>query len=145
MRIQQHQRIDQERFVQVRERGKDQAVFQQIFHEKQTGLTQERLQSLLKQLDQSGVRLSVSRTMRDLMEYKQTIRDFLQEIVQNGYSLEQHNSFQQNGRDKKLILIKQVDTKLLELSDRVFDNQTSSVDILDKLGEIKGLLVNLYM
>ncbi|WP_053365289.1 YaaR family protein [Bacillus sp. FJAT-27245] len=145
MKIQQSHGIGHERFLAVRERGKETHSFQQIFQDSQVGLSQERLQSLLTQLDRNGNRLAVSRTIQDLLAYKQTIREFLQEVVQNGFSLEEHRSFQHNGREKKLILIKQVDSHLLELSDQVFDKQTTTVSLLDKLGEIKGLLVNLYM
>ncbi|RDU35917.1 DUF327 domain-containing protein [Neobacillus piezotolerans] len=145
MKIQQSHGIGQERLLTVRERGRETPSFQQIFVDRQAGLSQERLQTLLVQLDRNGNRLAVSRTIQDLFAYKQTIKEFLQEVVQNGFSLEEHHSFQQNGREKKLILIKQVDTHLLELSDQVFDKQTTTVSLLDKLGEIKGLLVNIYM
>ncbi|WP_059172689.1 YaaR family protein [Bacillus sp. FJAT-27445] len=145
MKIQQSHGIGQERHLPVRERGIESPSFQQIFHDRQLGLSKERLESLLSQLDRNGSRLTVSRSMQDLLAYKQTIREFLQEVVHNGYTLEEHRNFQQNGREKKLILIKQVDRHLLELSDQVFDQQTTTVGLLDKLGEIKGLLVNLYM
>lgn len=144
MKIQQSHGLSQERILPVREREKDLPSFQEIFQEKQFDLSQDRLQSLLKELNQHGSRLSLSRSMQDLMAYKQTIRNFLKEVVENGYSLEEHRGFNPNGRDKRLKLIKQVDQHLLELSEQVLEKQTSSVDLLKKIGEIKGLLVNLY-
>ncbi|MEW9052675.1 MAG: YaaR family protein [Neobacillus sp.] len=145
MKIQQSQAINQERFVPVRERGNETPSFQQIFQETQFDLTQDRLQSLLKTLDQHGNRLAASQTVKDLMLYKQSIQDFLKEVVQNGYSLEEYRSFQGGGREKKLKIIKKIDEQLIQLSEQVMEKQTAAVDLLKTIGEIKGLLVNLYM
>ncbi|WP_342429517.1 YaaR family protein [Neobacillus sp. FSL H8-0543] len=144
MKIQQSHGISQERFVPVREKGKESPAFQQIFQETQFDLTQDRLQSLLKVLDQNGNRLSTSKSVRDLLAYKQSIQDFLKEVVQNGYSLEEYRSFHPNGRDKRLKIIKQIDQQLIQLSEQIIEKQAASVDLLKTIGEIKGLLVNLY-
>lgn len=145
MKIQQNHSVNQERYFSVREKGKEALSFQNIFKEKQGDFSQNRLQSLFKQLEEQGNRLSRSRTVQDLLSYKQTIRSFLQEVVQNGLSLEEHSGFQPNGREKRLVMIKQVDKKLVELSEQVIEKQAPSVELLEKIGEIKGLLVNLYL
>lgn len=145
MKINQSLGISQERFHPVREKGIESPSFQQMLHKKQSDLSQERLQSILKELNLQETRLSHSRTMQDLIAYKQTIRNFLQEIVQNGYSLEEQRNSLPNGREKRLKVIKQVDQKLVELSEQVLEKQATSVQLLEKMGEIKGLLVNLYL
>jgi uncharacterized protein YaaR (DUF327 family) len=145
LKIQQSLGVSQERFVPVREKGKESPSFQQIFQDTQFDLTQNRLQSLLKEIDQNGKRLSTSQTVKDLLAFKQSIQDFLKEVVQKGYSLEEYRSFHSNGRDKRLKLIKQIDQQLIKLSEQVIEKQTASVDLLKTIGEIKGLLVNLYM
>jgi uncharacterized protein len=144
LKIQQSLGVNQERILSVRDRGKESLSFQRVFEERQFELSHERLQSLLKELNQHGDRLESSRSMQDLITYKQKIRDFLKEVVQNGYALEEHKGFHPNGRDKRLKLIKQVDQHLLELSAQVMEKQTPSVEILKKIGEIKGLLINIY-
>jgi uncharacterized protein len=145
VKINQSLGINQERFLPVREKGKESANFQQLLTKKQTDFSQERLHSILKELDMHETRLSHSRTVQDLISYKQKIREFLQEVVQNGYSLDEHRSSFSNGREKRLKLIKQVDEKLVELSNQVLESQAPSVELLEKMGEIKGLLVNLYL
>jgi uncharacterized protein YaaR (DUF327 family) len=145
VKIQQSLGISQERFLPTRERGKEVPAFQQILQEKQLDLSQNRLQSLLNELNQHETRLSLSRSLQDLMSYKQTIRNFLKEVVQNGVSIEEHLGSHPNGREKRLKLIKQVDHHLLELSEQVLEKQAPTVDLLEKMGEIKGLLVNLYL
>jgi uncharacterized protein YaaR (DUF327 family) len=145
LKIQQNLGLSQNRFFSARERGKDSLSFQQIFQDNQLNQSQDRVQSLIKDLEQQGTRLSRSRSIKDLMEYKQTIRNFLNEVVQNGLSVEDHTSHLPNGREKRLKMIKQVDQRLLELSEQVIEKQAPTVDLLQKIGEIKGLLVNLYL
>lgn len=145
MKIQQSQAINQDRFIPVREKGKESPSFQQIFQESQVDLTKDRLQTLLKDLEKNGIRLSTSQSVKDLLAFKQSIQDFLKEVVQNGYSIEEYRSFHSNGRDKRLKIIKQIDQQLIKLSEQVMEKQTTSVGLLKTIGEIKGLLVNLYM
>jgi uncharacterized protein len=145
LKIQQSLGVSQERFVPVRERGKESPSFQKVFQDTQFDLTQDRLQSLLKELDQNANRLSTSQSVKDLLAYKQSIQEFLKEVVQKGYSLEEYRHFHSGGRDKRLKIIKQIDEQLIKLSDQVMEKQTASVDLLKTIGEIKGLLVNLYM
>jgi uncharacterized protein len=145
MKINQSLGISQERLLPVREKGVESPNFQQLLQKKQTDLSQERLQSILSELHKHETRLSHSQTMQDLIAYKQTIRSFLQEVVQNGFSLDEQKGFQPNGREKRLKMVKQVDEKLVELSNQVLEKQATSVQLLEKMGEIKGLLVNLYL
>jgi uncharacterized protein len=137
--------VNQERIFPLRDRGTEGTSFQQMLQENQLGFSKERLQVLLKEIDQHGSRLSRSQTIEDLLAFKQTIRNYLQEVVQHGYSLEEHKGFHPNGREKRLIMVKEVDTHLLELSETILEKQATSVQLLEKIGEIKGLLVNIYL
>jgi uncharacterized protein YaaR (DUF327 family) len=42
-------------------------------------------------------------------------------------------------------VVETVDEKLSELTDELMKKEESSIDILGKVGEIKGLLINIYM
>lgn len=145
MKIQQNPGITQERFFSVRERGKDTPSFQEVLDVKQSQLSQERFHALISKMEEQGNRLSTSKSLKDLMEYKQTIRELMKEVASNSYSLEERRGFHPNGREKRLMLIKQVDKHLVELSEQVLEKQASSVDLLRKMDEIKGLLINLYL
>ena len=41
--------------------------------------------------------------------------------------------------------MRQIDAKLVELADDLLNEEKSSVDLLARVGEIKGLLINIYM
>ncbi|WHY88383.1 YaaR family protein [Neobacillus novalis] len=145
MKIQPNHGVNQERFFSTREKGKETLSFHHILQEKQTTLSEARLQTIFDELEQHGSSLSRSRSLKDLIAYKQTIQSFLKEVAQNGVAIEEHKGSYPNGREKRLKMIKQVDHQLLGLSDLVLDKQAPSIDLLQKMGEIKGLLVNLYL
>jgi uncharacterized protein YaaR (DUF327 family) len=144
LKIQQGFSVSKERMLPTREKERVLQSFQQILQEKQSFLSMDRLHILMEEMEQQGMRLSKSRTLQDLMKYKQIIHEFLREVVQHGLSAEEHRGQQANGREKKLTLIKQVNQKLLELSSHVLEKNTSGLQVLETIGEIKGLLVNLY-
>jgi uncharacterized protein YaaR (DUF327 family) len=58
--------------------------------------------------------------------------------------MKQSRSWDYNGNSRSLKIIEQVDQSLVELADEVVNKESSTIDILAKIGEIKGLLINLY-
>jgi len=40
--------------------------------------------------------------------------------------------------------VKEIDQQLITLTEAVVEQEKPSIDLLDKIGEIKGLLINLY-
>jgi len=58
-------------------------------------------------------------------------------------SLENQHSFDRLGRSKRYKVIKELDEKLLELTNITLEKESKHLSILDNIGEIRGLLVNL--
>ncbi len=116
---------------------------------KQIGVKQDKLQTeelthLLKKIDEEGQRLLHHQTIKDLNNYKKSVHKFVQEAVRYGLDTQTSRSWHQQGGSPQT-LVKRVDQKLMELTDDVLNKSSKSVDLLGKIGEIKGLLVNLYI
>jgi uncharacterized protein len=105
----------------------------------------EHLGRLLSDIEVAGERLSRSRTFKDLAKYKTLVKRFLKEAVDYGMDLKESHTWNQFGEGRKLTIIETVDEMLIQLSEGLFQKEKESIDILGKLGEIKGLLINLYM
>lgn len=113
--------------------------------QQQTGqLKQAELQKLMSDLTTQGQTIARLRSFKDLAKYKRMVKKFLKEAVDYGMQLKQSHSFLLDGDNRKLVIVEEVDEKLMELTEVVMDNEKSSIDILDLIGEIKGLLINLY-
>lgn len=100
---------------------------------------------LLGNINAAGERLARSRNLRDMAKFKMLVRRFLQEAVESGLELEQSHTWNQFGEGRRLNLVKEIDSKLVELAEAMLDEEKTSIDLLAKIGEIKGLLINLYM
>lgn len=107
-------------------------------------LKEQELGKLIKDITAQGERVARHRSFRDLAKYKRMIKDFLQESVQHGMNLKHSHSWNMDGQPRKLTTIDSIDEKLKELTDTVVDQEKRSIDILGIVGEIKGLLINLY-
>lgn len=120
--------------------------FQQVFTEKQTNFAKAQLNALLENIHKQGDKLARSRTLKDLHQYKRLIKSFLQDVVKFGLSLEETTSFSpMSSRERKLKVIKEIDKQLLELSQEILETEDENIQLLDKIGEIKGLLIDLYL
>jgi len=72
------------------------------------------------------------------------VKTFLQDTVYNGLDLKRSSSFSLDGQHSMLQIVEEVDAKLIELTEQVMGQEKKTVDLLDLIGEIKGLLINLY-
>lgn len=132
-------------FFQKETKQAESSSFQQILTDSKTNLVKEQLSSLLDGIQKQGERLVQSRTAADLQKYKKLIQSFLQEVVKNGLSLEITDSFTSMNRGRRLKIIKEIDKNLLELSKKILEKEDANIQLLDKIGEIKGLLIDLYL
>ncbi len=133
-------------FSQKETKSTELASFQRILTEKQSSVAKEYLSTLLEGITKQGERLVRSRSLKDLHEYKRLIKSFLQEVVKHGLSLEETTSFSSSSsRERKLKVIKEIDKKLLDLSEEMIKQEDQNIRLLDNIGEIKGLLIDLYL
>ncbi|MCZ0703626.1 uncharacterized protein YaaR (DUF327 family) [Natronobacillus azotifigens] len=102
------------------------------------------LEQLMKGISLQGERLTRYRTFKELAKYKRLVKDFVKEAVDYGMDLSHSHSFNFHGDSRKLTLVKKIDEKLLTITEVVLEQEKRSIDILDLIGEIKGLLINLY-
>lgn len=120
------------------------ASFQRIMSTYSKGLTEDHLQQLLQKIDQQGIQLSEKPTFHELRKYKDLVKQFMNDVTKNGMGLYQTESWDPYAGNKTLKAVQVLDRKLIELTDHVLNQQTAGLSILERIGEIKGLLINLY-
>jgi uncharacterized protein YaaR (DUF327 family) len=121
------------------------ASFQKIISSYSKDLTDDHLlQQLLQEIDQQGQQLSEKRTFHVLRKYKDLVKQFMGEVSKNGTGLYQAETWDPYGGNKTLKTIQVLDRKLMELTDQVLNQQKNGLSLLERIGEIKGLLINLY-
>lgn len=99
---------------------------------------------MLSDIEVFGKKLTKSRNLKDLARFKGLVKRFVKETVDNGLNIETSRSFDIYGNTRTLALVKALDEKLIELTEDMMNQEKPSIDLLERIGEIKGLLINLY-
>jgi uncharacterized protein YaaR (DUF327 family) len=78
----------------------------------------------------------------EIKQYKQAVRHFLRYVVENGYGIKTEN-YLFNHEKRRKVQIEVVDQKLEQLASGILSGQLGQVELLARLDEITGLLVDL--
>ncbi|WP_456265954.1 MULTISPECIES: YaaR family protein [unclassified Bacillus (in: firmicutes)] len=145
MKINQDMRLRLEkRELQAMKGSQTSASFKASMETQSGKLRLEQLTVMLSDIEVFGKKLAKSRNLKDLARFKGLVKRFVKETVDNGLNIETSRSFDIYGNTRTLALVKALDEKLVELTEEMMDQEKPSIDLLERIGEIKGLLINLY-
>lgn len=117
------------------------------FKEKLENLKQEQirdeLKTLFSKIEGQTSKLQDRLFIEDLVEYKKLVRDFLDISVNNSHIFYKENSLDRRGRHRIYSIVKKVDTELDELTKDFLDIENNRLRILNRLDDIKGLLLDI--
>lgn len=117
--------------------------FADLMQEQETARTQEALQRMLEDIHRQGERLARSMTVRDLMLYRQMVKRFLEDTVRRGIGLKETRGWDRRGRIKRYKLVEEIDAILVSMGEELLKTEEGRLELLAKIGEIRGLLMNL--
>ena len=119
--------------------------FTEILAVKDYDKQKEELQKALDEIDKKGQALVENRTVENLYAYKDLIKSFIEETVKNGLEIRERRGFSKTGRTKVMRTVAEIDAKLLELTNLIVKREYKEINVLKKVGEIQGLLVNIFI
>ena len=103
----------------------------------------ERLDGMMKEIVQQGKKLTKRMDIRDMKHYRTLIKEFLNEVVNRSHKFSRENFLDRRGRHRVYGMIKRVDEALDELAGELIKDEKDSIAILDKVDEIRGLLLDI--
>jgi uncharacterized protein YaaR (DUF327 family) len=120
-------------------------------------VSRETLNRLLEEVQNSGDILRDRPFPQEILAYKKAVRDFMRYVVDNGYCVEKQESLPKylkpnftgvRGSPESLerfshYIVQVVDQRLDELAATILSRQLSQLELLSRLEEIRGLLVDL--
>lgn len=130
---------------QRRPQVEDRKTFDRLLTSEAQKVKEAGLERQIAEIEKQGDKLIRYRTFRELAKFKRMVKDFLQETVAKGLDLKKAASFSFDGSHRTLTTVEEIDEKLIELTEQVMDEERRTVDLLGVVGEIKGMLVNIYM
>lgn len=104
---------------------------------------QAKVDSLLSDITFQGNRLAEHMDVRDMRRYRELIREFMNEVVFRSHKFSRENFLDRKGRHRVYGLIKLIDANLDELAQELVKDEKDHISILGKIGEIRGLLLDI--
>lgn len=106
---------------------------------------QEKLTGLMAEITAQGEKISKKKDIRDMKKYRGLIKDFMNEIVNRSHSFSRENFLDKKGRHRVYGIIRLVDQTLDELAQELCKEEKDNMSVLAKIGEIRGLLLDIFM
>ena len=103
------------------------------------------IEELVDQLHSSGEQLKESPSLSNIKDYRKAVSDFLQYISKHALEAEQIEGahYHPLKKQKKFTIIKVVNERLEQLATGILQSQFTQLDILKRVEEINGMIVDL--
>lgn len=100
---------------------------------------QRKIEEMLDKIKDAGERLKQTKTKEDVLEYKLQIQAYLAYVLENFYRIRQDYEM-----GRMLIRVEVINKKIEELTAALLEQQKANFEIVGKIDEITGLLLDLY-
>lgn len=105
---------------------------------------QAALKGMMEEITRQGDKLSKRRDIKDMKRYRALIKDFLNEVVNRSHAFSRENFLDRKGRHRVYGIIRLIDQNLDELAQELVKDEQDNLAILSKIGEIRGLLLDIF-
>lgn len=103
---------------------------------------QEKLNGLMEDITTQGEKLAEHMDIRDMKKYRELVKNFLNEVVNRSHKFSRENFLDRRGRHRVYGIVKLVDKNLDDLASELVKDEKDHLTILSKIGEIRGLLLD---
>ena len=104
---------------------------------------QTKINNLMDSITKQGDLLAKHMDIRDMRKYRELVKDFLNEVVYRSHKFSRENFLDRRGRHRVYGLIKLIDANLDEIAQELMKDEKDHLSILGKIGEIRGLLLDI--
>lgn len=116
--------------------------FADLMSQQSLQATNEQLNQKLQQIQMQGDRLAKSMTVRELYLYRTMVKRFLEDTVRRGMGIKDTRGWDRRGRSKRYKLLEEIDETLISMAEELLNSEQGRVELLNKIGEIRGMLIN---
>lgn len=104
----------------------------------------DRLNLMMEEIVMQGDKIIKRMDVKDMRKYRSLIKEFMNEIVNRSHKFSRENFLDRRGRHRVYGIIRLVDEKLDELAQELVKDERDTISILAKVGEIRGLLLDIF-
>ena len=108
------------------------------------GDLQAKLTTMMEEITMQGDKLAKHRDIKDMRKYRTLIKGFMNEVVTHSHEFSRENFLDRRGRHRVYGIIRLVNQTLDELAQELMKDEKDNLAILGKIGEIRGLLLDIF-
>ena len=105
----------------------------------------ERLSGLITEITEKGKKIAKHMDINDLKQYRGLVGDFINEVITNSYEFSRENFLDRRGRHRVYGIVRLVNKELDALAQDLLKNETNHINILSRIDQICGLLLDLLI
>lgn len=128
-------------------RAVDRKAVKDTFKVKLSSIEQEHiraeLNSIYENIEDQTTKLSKRLFIDDLIIYKKLVKEFLNIAVNNSHIFFKEKSLDRRGRHRVYSLVKKVDEELDDLTKDFIHIENKRINILKRLNDIEGMLIDI--
>lgn len=121
------------------------AEFKAKFENIKSDKVKEHLTELYDKISEQSDKIGEKLYLKDLIQYKKLVKEFLNVAVNNSHSFSQQNFLDRRGRHRVYGIVKNVDRELSSLTKEFLGQEVDRLSVIKKLDGIKGMLVDVMM
>lgn len=121
------------------------AEFKSKFENIKSDKVKEHLTELYDKISEQSDKIGEKLYLKDLIQYKKLVKEFLDVAVNNSHSFSQQNFLDRRGRHRVYGIVKNVDRELSSLTKEFLGQEVDRLSVIKKLDGIKGMLVDVMM
>lgn len=105
---------------------------------------QARLMVMYEEITMQGKKISKHMDVKDMKKYRALIKDFVNEVVNRSHKFSRENFLDKKGRHRVYGIVRLIDKTLDDLAQELMKDEKDNLSILSKVGEIRGLLLDIF-
>ena len=105
---------------------------------------EQRLEKLVQDITNQGETLSKRVDVRELKIYKKLIAEFLETALGNSRKFSKKSLLDRRGRHKVYAIVQSINDELDRLTQDVLNGEKDNINLLRRLEDIRGLILDLY-
>lgn len=140
-------KVGRKQTTSVNQKQAPQAVgskFQSLLGDKKEEQDREHLYAMMKAIKETGEKLADSKNIELLGQYKRMVKSFVSQAVDFAFEIQEKKGLSRFGRSKVLKIVSKIDDQLVEITDAFLLEERSRIKLLGKIGELQGMLLNIF-
>ena len=97
----------------------------------------------MQDIDEQGKKITEHMDIKDMKKYRSLVKDFLNEVVNRSHKFSRENFLDRRGRHRVYGIVKLVNKNLDDIATELVKDEKDNLAILSKVGDIKGLLLDI--